>query len=1726
MAKKKELKKKNLKLRRQIRRTFGALFMASAIVVAAIPVNDIEAGVRADAVINDTRNSVAGNTSTWEKANAYANYTFSDDGTLDPSGILTPKSTDQIYTSQIIRQLSNDSWSLNWQFEYYKRNMGVSPNISTRAIISKYNSTYPETTVVLSNQANVGYYTVTTEAYDKFYLEGNPGYKKFVLTYEEYNTQNNKNREFFETYRKATLTEFDSRCAAYDKYLAEKKAHDDWADSDPKGAEPTNPIEVKKPADVTFITSTDFTPEEMLKYYCDLSGGTGGNLPGKGYSLVAVTDNVTAKYAEPDATAEPGATAEPDATGGTATRIYVARGGTPREPAYNDANGFLVTDVSIEIIGIGKKAFDGVKNVDYLTIPDEIKYIGDEAFVNSFIKSISMGNVANIGNKAFKLCSQLSTVTLKGTENIGTQCFQGSGITTIKFPYSLSKVGKGAFADCTKLAEVDFSEVTAACEVDDYAFFNCSALNNVNMADSAVTRLGIGAFALTTNATGSWTQAILPSRLAKTSTVTDPIGECLFERRSNLKTVTFPSEYGTAAAVTIPEGMFRNCINLESVEFPDNGSGMCGYVNFGKLLFLDVLNTAFCVKGPEKTMDGNRAKPREATWAAFSRVEDYIPYIYKDSKTGLMCYEICNGQYILQANEKGQFTSCVLYDTSAKNIDLVIPSKVGGYIVTSIADGCFADENLRKELKTITIADDSLTAIDANVFSGLPKLESVVIGNSVQSIGEKAFANCPKLIDVTFHTPSGGYEGFTIGNEAFKTGSPQLTMHGDIVPGYAPFEFATGKTSGLIDSFGKRICYKSLSPDYLTVMYDAKSGEVTLLEYPKYVNLDADHAAYIEERKAYFYDLYGADKTKETKMVDGVEVTTYYDASEYKNQRAAFLKEVEANGVADAYKSIYYGPWVDKAFIEDIKKHISGDSDVVAWLDNGEDDVIIQANKVELANLKPFYDVQKYSIKDNFERGSNTRGEFEGANGPELEWIHGTQNIVIPAGVTSIDAYGFFTATENTTNVSTYFNRTTDDYKMCTDDKGKTVTPGLFSGYYQDYDTDSALEKQIKGNDRILSVIMSTVKSLPDYAFDSCERLQSVVLGEGCTDIGTAPFRGCTSLDTVAGNSSYIAENGLIYSVNPDESYTIEECLAGRGNLDKIKTPYINSTTDPAIAKVSAITPGAFEDCDHITRVYLDTATQLKILPQNCFNDCEKLQSVDLPESIKRIEDKAFGGNKAITVTIPSSTTNIATDAFEHESTNTIVGYKGGSPEDYADFYDIYFETMDSKYKVVFIDHDTTPLCDAQYIAEGKSAVAPEEPVREGYTFTGWFPSFTNVTSDLIVLAQYTSNTQDENKFTVTFYDDNNNIVGPVQKIAKGDSAVAPLPPVKSGYTFKEWKPNTYTNVQKDLDIIAYYEKNESSSASPGASGSGTSPTPTASGTSSSSTNEGTKYTASVSGGSGSGSYAAGTVVTISAYATGDGKVFDKWTTASTGVGFLDATSATTTFTMPAGNVTITATYKTALSASTGSGNAATSSSGTGGTGGSSNNNGTTVQITKPGITDSGFASVNGSLDNFVVKITEDAAATTAAVEALQRQYGDISKIRYLPMDISLYDSTGTTKITDTAGITVDITIPLPNDLVSYAGNNKAASTAGGVLENLNSKFTTIDGVPYINFTATHFSPYVIYVDTENLTEGMIDATPKTGDFLHPKWFLVIGLASMSMLLFLKRDKSSTIKPA
>ena len=346
----------------------------------------------------------------------------------------------------------------------------------------------------------------------------------------------------------------------------------------------------------------------------------------------------------------------------------------------------------------------------------------------------------------------------------------------------------------------------------------------------------------------------------------------------------------------------------------------------------------------------------------------------------------------------------------------------------------------------------------------------------------------------------------------------------------------------------------------------------------------------------------------------------------------------------------------------------------------------------------------------------------------------------------------------------------------------------------------------------------------------------------------------------------------------------------------------------------------------------------------------------------------------------------------------------------------------------------------------------------------------------------------------------------------------------------------------EDITVVAQYTSNDSGntnptgspnpgtsgspspSPTPGTSGSPTpgtsgSPSPTPGGGNNTGSSNNTLYTLTVRNGSGSGQYAAGSQIIVVADEPGRSMEFDGWTVSPSSTSVTDKSLSAMAITMPANDVAVIANYK---SRTTGTGN--TSSTNTNrptGSTGTVNRGGTTVVIDKNGLSNTGVvsATVNGSSDNFTIKITESSDATEAVLRALQAEYGSLENVKYFPMDISLYDSTGNNKITDTTGLSVSITLPLPDSLITYAGNNKVAGVVNDKLDKLTPRFTTISGVSCITFTAEHFSPYVIYVDVTNLSDGTIsDNTPTTGDGIHPKWFLSIGLACLSFVMFAMKD--------
>ncbi len=1633
MGKTRPKRRLNRKVKRSLRRTMAVVLLLTSLIVAAIPVP--EAG------------AAGGEPTTPSSPTALVYPTsFTDFDIPFDSGLGVSTGASKPGKAYMVRQMSDGNWQLDWQFEYYEK--------SGEGVVSKYNSTYQQDEVTLSPNIVTKYVTVTEDEYKEFY-EVTVASKKYEITYDDHINKTSKAESvnFLQKYFKGA---YDTFTKDWDDF---RKRHDAWKNANPdtRGDEPTleesKKVLSKTPADLS--EGSVGTDNQKLEYYCDENGYSGTK-------LIRVYDD----------------TEKAPSTGTDTGRkvVYMPNGGDKGPDGYKkDKDGFWYKDTdTAKVIAIAGEAFKGVTNVKILHLPGEIKYIGKEAFMDSFIQKVTFNNIETIGHRAFKNCSQLVEVTLNdGVKIIGNEAFYAANITLIKFNYAIEKIGVGAFAFCTFLQDVDFSAISQSSSIEEFAFYNDAALNRVEFGNSKISAIGKACFAVETGVTGTMDTFVFPTALAK-----EPqLGDYMFAGRTNLKNVTFPADYGRSENVKVPDHMFERCINLECITFPADGGGSCGYVTFDPKLFKSVINEAFYIRGPEQDSLAQTAAPRKATWAASTAVSKYVPYAYK--KKGVDYYEVSQEDYLLLIDGNGKLESCTAVEntTPARGFELIIPEKVGTILVKTIGAGCFdADRKIKENVGKVTIKDGgALAKIDNAVFKGCPYLKEVYVGNSVKTLGSEAFAQCPQLTDITFQSPAdGNYGNFTIGKDALTTGSTKLTVHADVAAGYAPFTWAMDVDNYVDKVTGTRVCYKGLAPKYMTVIVDNATGMPTLVDYPKYNQIDIDNQDYINELAFYYVSKYGKQIGSGTGSETGGGSGT--DGGE------------SGGGTASG---------------NDTALSITPGKDLYASLDDRMLFATSEENDPEVPEIPPtaaeyrcpnpseytidnYTDFAKdYSIVKKYEafvvNGQEPAGEWETMSPRELALIDATKNLVIPAGIKSIDARKFFEdeTGANKNSILAYFKTTDDNYAMCLPGQGSAkdnIEPGIFSGLMKDYDAvkDPAAaaeyEKQIKGNDRVESITMSTVGYLPPYAFDSNERLKTIVLGEACKDIGIAPFRGCTNLVNVVANQYYESENGIIYTKKPDKTLQIEECLAARGSTgsNTVGTKYIDAKTDPLLANVSSLTEGAFQNCDFISKVDLSMMTKTTTIPKGCFNGCDGLSDVILPDTVNEIQEDAFSDTPTgLSVTIPGKEVQIQDTAFDHNE-GTIRTYEDSSAFRYARNFNIDLELLSEKHKVTFLDYDGTEL-EVQYVENGGMAVPPTVPKRKGFTNTGWSGDYKGVTKDLLLIAQYKA------------------------------------------------------------DANASNGSGGGSSTGTGTSGSGSS----SSGSGSSDAASSDINTVTVINGTGSGTYKKGDKVTITANGPALGQTFDKWVTSSLNVAMANVLSNTTTFTMPDNAVVVTATFKsdgtrpsTGGTTTTVSGNTTTGTA----TGTAANASGNVVRVNKAGISNTNLASavVNGSSDKFMVVISDSAEATAAIEAALQAQYGDrFPALRYVAMDISLYDATGTAKIENTQGLSVDITIPIPDALIQYGGNNRAISVANGALEHLGTRFTAIGGVPCMSFTATHFSPYGAYVDTENLTASM-DMTPKTGDGIHPKWFLAVGLMCASIVLFLKKDdgRKRRVKPA
>lgn len=269
-------------------------------------------------------------------------------------------------------------------------------------------------------------------------------------------------------------------------------------------------------------------------------------------------------------------------------------------------------------------------------------------------------------------------------------------------------------------------------------------------------------------------------------------------------------------------------------------------------------------------------------------------------------------------------------------------------------------------------------------------------------------------------------------------------------------------------------------------------------------------------------------------------------------------------------------------------------------------------------------------------------------------------HIDIPSTVTEIGSQAFYntnltqvTIPESVTNIGNSAFSQTPIKSIKLPNNLQAIPPSLFKGCGE--------LGQIEFPDKITSI--------GDYAFAMCESLQEISLPPNLQEIGTAAFSGCSNISSLRIEDA--ASTLYTDSFNFTDSPIATLYLGRTTTLTFHDNKYLNDLTiGPLVKTISAY---AFGRCDLLPSVYIPESCEN--IEEGAFSDCNNLHTIEFEEhqgescvkigegvfrncinlsnvifskySVNIIESSAFQNCAKLTsVNMPNSLTSIGSNAF------------------------------------------------------------------------------------------------------------------------------------------------------------------------------------------------------------------------------------------------------------------------------------------------------------------------------------------------------------------------------------------------------------------------------------------------------------------------------------------------
>ena len=171
------------------------------------------------------------------------------------------------------------------------------------------------------------------------------------------------------------------------------------------------------------------------------------------------------------------------------------------ENAFANCTG-ITTFTMANGANLGTGAFAGCTALKTVNI-SSLKEISDCLFENctALNRVLTSTDLASVGTKAFKNCSNLASIVISSTKSVGTEAFNGcSKLEEINIP-NVKSLGKNTFNGCSALKKANI----LACEsISDSVFKDCAALQSIQIKTESLGKIGKAAFAGCSSLTSPW----------------------------------------------------------------------------------------------------------------------------------------------------------------------------------------------------------------------------------------------------------------------------------------------------------------------------------------------------------------------------------------------------------------------------------------------------------------------------------------------------------------------------------------------------------------------------------------------------------------------------------------------------------------------------------------------------------------------------------------------------------------------------------------------------------------------------------------------------------------------------------------------------------------------------------------------------------------------------------------------------------------------------------------------------------------------------------------------------------------------------------------------------------------------------------------------------------------------------------------------------------------------